>query len=85
MKYTSKNHLGDTCSTCSIQVKDTDKGSDHSHKRGGKNGLHAMIMAMKVEEAGHINKINPDTQYLCSVQDKSCKDLSLMRYNCYYQ
>ena len=78
MKCASKNHLGDTCS---VQVKDTDKGSDHSHKSGGKNGLHAMIMAMEAEEAGR-SEMNPDTQYLCSVQDKSRKDLSLMMYNC---
>src|SRR5438046_6227596 len=67
--------------TCSVQVKDTDKGSDHSRKSGGKNGLHAMITAMEAEEAGH-SEMNPDTQYLCSVQDKSRKDLSLMMYNC---
>src|SRR6266480_7973534 len=78
VKCASKNHLGDTCSA---QVKDTDKGSDHSHKSGGKNGLHAMITAMEAEEAGH-SEMNPDTQYLCSVPDKSRKDLSLMMYNC---
>src|SRR5213078_2477818 len=56
------------------------KGSDHSRK-GSKNGLHAMIMAMEAEEAGR-SEMNPDTQYLCSVQDKSRKDLSLLMYNC---
>ena len=40
-----------------------------------------MIMAIEAEEAGR-SEINPDTQYLCSVPDKSCKDLSLMMYNC---
>ena len=78
MKCASKNHLGDTCS---VQGKDTDKGSDHSRKSGGKNGLHAMITAMEAEEASR-SEMNPDTQYLCSVPDKSRKDLSLMMYNC---
>src|SRR5438045_2821792 len=55
VKCASKNHLGDTCS---VQVKDTDKGLDHSHKSGGKNGLHAMIMAMEAEEAGR-SEMNP--------------------------
>src|SRR5947199_864379 len=70
-KCASSKHLGDTCS---VQAKDTDKGSDHSRK-GSKNGLHAMITAMEAEEAGR-SEMNPDAQYLCSVQDKSRKDLS---------
>ena len=78
VKCASSKHLGDTCS---VQAKDTDKGSDHSRKGGSKNGLHAMITAMEAEEAGR-SEMNPDAQYLCSVQDKSRKDLSLMMYNC---
>src|SRR5436190_22225788 len=77
-KCASSKHLGDTCS---VQAKDTGKGSDHSRKGGSKNGLHAMITAMEAEEAG-LSEMNPDAQYLCSVQDKSRKDLSLMMYNC---
>src|SRR5438552_16859976 len=77
-KCASSKHLGDTCL---VQAKDTGKGSDHSRKGGNKNSLHAMIMTMEAEEAGH-SEMNPDTQYLCSVPDKSRKDLSLMMYNC---
>src|SRR5437667_7675926 len=76
-KCASSKHLGDTCP---VQAKDTGKGSDHSRKGGNKNSLHAMITAMETEEIGH-SEMDPDAQYLCSVQDKSRKDLSLMMYN----
>src|SRR5438045_1453847 len=36
---------------------------------------------MEAEEAGH-SEMNSDTEYLCSVQDKSRKDLYLMIDNC---
>src|SRR5439155_19766053 len=77
-KCASKKHLGDTCP---VQAKDTGKGSDHTRKNSNKNSLHAMITAMEAEEIGH-SGMDPDTQYLCSMQNKSRKDLSLMMYNC---
>src|SRR5437667_2653386 len=77
-KCASSKHLVDTCP---VQAKDTGKVSDHFRKVCSKNGLHAMITAMEAEEAGR-SEMNPDAQYLCSVQDKHRKDLSLMMYNC---
>ena len=77
MKCASKSHFGENCQV----AKDTDKASD-SRNGNGKNSLHAMIMAMEAEDTGHTSEMNPDGQYLCSVQDPTRKDLTLMMYNC---
>jgi len=73
MKCAAKHHTGENCT-----VKDTATGSDS--RKGGKDSLHAMITAMEAEEAR--SEMHPDGQYLCSVQERSRKDLTLMMYNC---
>jgi hypothetical protein len=75
MKCAAKGHVGENCPV----AKEAGKASDS--RNGNKNSLHAMIMAMEAEEAG-CSEMNPDGQYLCSVQDPSRKDLILMMYNC---
>jgi len=74
MKCAAKAHVGGDCPT----ARDADRGSDS--RKSGKDSLHAMIMAMEAEEAH--SEMNPDGQYLCSVQERSRKDLTLMMYNC---
>jgi hypothetical protein len=76
VKCASKSHSGENSSPI---AKDAGKGSDS--RNGGKNSLHAVIMAMEAEEAGR-REMNPDGQYLCSVQDSTRKDLILLMYDC---
>ena len=73
MKCASKAHANENCMIVKSSEKETNVSED--------DRLHAMIMAME-EQEGHSSEMNPDSEYLCAVQDRNRRDLILMMYNC---
>jgi len=73
MKCAAKAHVEGDCPAARDAAMESDS------RKGGKNSLHAMIMAMEAEEAR--SEMNLDGQCLCSVQERSRKDSALMMYN----
>src|SRR5204863_426833 len=77
VKCAAKAHAGGNCPV----AKESGKENGNT-RNAAMNKLHAIISGIEDQADTRSSELDEDSAYLCSVQDKSRKDLILMMYDC---